>query len=208
MGTDADVFCLQETKLSDGQLSLELPGYRLYWNYADKKGYSGTAVFVKEEPVSVTYGVGVPELDTEGRMITLEYPNFYLVTCYTPNAQRELARIDHRLNWDEAFRARLTELDANKPVIVCGDLNVAHKEIDIIAKKGSTVAFVEVKTALDSKELPPMLRVGSAKRANMAYAAKYFAANYRQKAVYYRFDIIEVILSEHKIRHIENAFTI
>lgn len=131
MGTDADVFCLQETKLSDGQLSLELPGYRLYWNYADKKGYSGTAVFVKEEPVSVTYGVGVPELDTEGRMITLEYPNFYLVTCYTPNAQRELARIDHRLNWDEAFRARLTALDANKPVIVCGDLNVAHKEIDL-----------------------------------------------------------------------------
>ena len=131
MGTDADVFCLQETKLSDGQLSLELPGYRLYWNYADKKGYSGTAVFAKEEPVSVTYGVGVPELDTEGRMITLEYPNFYLVTCYTPNAQRELARIDHRLNWDEAFRARLTELDANKPVIVCGDLNVAHKEIDL-----------------------------------------------------------------------------
>ncbi len=131
MGTDADVFCLQETKLSDGQLSLELPGYRLYWNYADKKGYSGTAVFVKEEPVSVTYGVGVPELDTEGRMITLEYPNFYLVTCYTPNSQRELARIDHRLNWDEAFRARLTALDANKPVIVCGDLNVAHKEIDL-----------------------------------------------------------------------------
>ena len=131
MGTDADVFCLQETKLSDGQLSLELPGYRLYWNYADKKGYSGTAVFAKEEPVSVTYGVGVPELDTEGRMITLEYTNFYLVTCYTPNAQRELARIDHRLNWDEAFRARLTELDANKPVIVCGDLNVAHKEIDL-----------------------------------------------------------------------------
>lgn len=131
MGTDADFFCLQETKLSDGQLSLELPGYRLYWNYADKKGYSGTAVFAKEEPVSVTYGVGVPELDTEGRMITLEYPNFYLVTCYTPNAQRELARIDHRLNWDEAFRARLMALDANKPVIVCGDLNVAHKEIDL-----------------------------------------------------------------------------
>ena len=131
MGTDADFFCLQETKLSDGQLSLELPGYRLYWNYADKKGYSGTAVFAKEEPVSVTYGVGVPELDTEGRMITLEYPSFYLVTCYTPNAQRELARIDHRLSWDEAFRARLTALDTQKPVIVCGDLNVAHKEIDL-----------------------------------------------------------------------------
>lgn len=131
MGTDADFFCLQETKLTDGQLSLELPGYHLYWNYADKKGYSGTAVFAKEEPISVTYGVGVPELDTEGRMITLEYPGFYLVTCYTPNAQRELARIDHRLSWDEAFRAKLTELDAQKPVIVCGDLNVAHKEIDL-----------------------------------------------------------------------------
>lgn len=131
MGTDADFFCLQETKLSDGQLSLELPGYHLYWNYADKKGYSGTAVFAKEEPMSVTYGIGVPELDTEGRMITLEYPDFYLVTCYTPNAQRELARIDHRLVWDEAFRAKLTELDAQKPVIVCGDLNVAHKEIDL-----------------------------------------------------------------------------
>ena len=131
MGTDADFFCLQETKLSDGQLSLELPGYHLYWNYADKKGYSGTAVFAKEEPMSVTYGVGVPELDTEGRMITLEYPDFYLVTCYTPNAQRELARIDHRLSWDEAFRAKLTELDTQKPVVVCGDLNVAHKEIDL-----------------------------------------------------------------------------
>ena len=128
---DADIFCIQESKLQEGQIELDLEGYHQYWNYAKKKGYSGTAVFVKEEPVSVTYGVGVPELDTEGRMITLEYPNFYLVTCYTPNAQRELARIDHRLNWDEAFRARLTELDANKPVIVCGDLNVAHKEIDL-----------------------------------------------------------------------------
>lgn len=131
MGTDADFFCLQETKLSDGQVSLELPGYHLYWNYAEKKGYSGTAVFAKAEPISVTYGVGVPALDTEGRMITLEYPSFYLVTCYTPNAQRELARIDHRLSWDEAFRARLSELDREKPVIVCGDLNVAHKEIDL-----------------------------------------------------------------------------
>ena len=129
--TDADFFCLQETKLSDGQVSLELPGYHLYWNYAEKKGYSGTAVFAKEEPLSVTYGVGEPALDTEGRMITLEYPAFYLVTCYTPNAQRELARIDHRLSWDEAFRAKLSELDREKPVIVCGDLNVAHKEIDL-----------------------------------------------------------------------------
>lgn len=128
---DADFFCLQETKLSDGQLSLPLPGYHAYWNYADKKGYSGTAVFAREEPLNVTYGVGVPELDTEGRMITLEYPKFYLVTCYTPNAQRELARIDHRMKWDEAFRAKLAQLDGQKPVVVCGDLNVAHREIDL-----------------------------------------------------------------------------
>lgn len=128
---DADFFCLQETKLSDGQLSLPLPGYHAYWNYADKKGYSGTAMFAREEPLNVTYGVGVPELDTEGRMITLEYPKFYLVTCYTPNAQRELARIDHRMKWDDAFRAKLAQLDGQKPVVVCGDLNVAHREIDL-----------------------------------------------------------------------------
>ena len=128
---DADFFCLQETKLSDGQLSLPLPGYHAYWNYADKKGYSGTAVFAREEPLNATYGVGVPELDTEGRMITLEYPKFYLVTCYTPNAQRELARIDHRMKWDDAFRAKLAQLDGQKPVVVCGDLNVAHREIDL-----------------------------------------------------------------------------
>ena len=128
---DADFFCLQETKLSDGQLSLPLPGYHAYWNYADKKGYSGTAVFAREEPLNVTYGVGVPELDTEGRMITLEYPKFYLVTCYTPNAQRELARIDHRMKWDDAFRAKLAQLDGQKPVVVCGDLNGAHREIDL-----------------------------------------------------------------------------
>ena len=128
---DADFFCLQETKLSDGQLSLPLPGYKAYWNYAEKKGYSGTAIFAKEEPLSVTYGLGVPELDNEGRLITLEYPGFFLVTCYTPNAQRELARIDHRMKWDEAFRGYISGLDAKKPVILCGDLNVAHKEIDL-----------------------------------------------------------------------------
>lgn len=129
--SEADFFCLQETKLSAGQLSLPLPGYHCYWNYAEKKGYSGTAIFAREEPMSVVYGLGVPELDTEGRLITLEYPNFYLVTCYTPNAQRELARIDHRMKWDQAFRDYLTGLDEQKPVIVCGDLNVAHKEIDL-----------------------------------------------------------------------------
>ena len=129
--TNADFFCLQETKLQAGQIDLELSGYCQYWNYAEKKGYSGTAIFAKQEPLSVRYGVGVPELDTEGRLITLEYENFFLVTCYTPNAQRELARIDHRLKWDEAFRNYLQELDKGKIVIVCGDLNVAHQEIDL-----------------------------------------------------------------------------
>lgn len=128
---DADFFCLQETKLSAGQLSLSLPDYHMYWNYAEKKGYSGTAVFARQEPLSVSYGLGVPELDHEGRMITLEYPEFFLVTCYTPNAQRELARIDHRMKWDEAFRWKIAELDSQKPVVICGDLNVAHREIDL-----------------------------------------------------------------------------
>jgi len=128
---DADFFCLQETKLQAGQINLDLPGYHQFWDYAQKKGYSGTAIFAKEEPISVTYGVGVEELDTEGRLITLEYENFYLVTCYTPNAQQGLARIGHRLKWDEAFRQHLKRLDEKKPVIACGDLNVAHQEIDL-----------------------------------------------------------------------------
>ena len=128
---DADFFCLQETKLQAGQIELDLPGYEQYWCYAEKKGYSGTAIFTKHTPISVHYGIDVPELDTEGRVITLEYPEFYLVTCYTPNAQRELARIDHRMLWEEAFRGYLQGLDEKKPVIMCGDLNVAHQEIDL-----------------------------------------------------------------------------
>ena len=128
---EADFFCLQETKLQPEQISLELPGYRQYWCSAEKKGYSGTAIFAKHEPLSVAYGVGVPELDTEGRMITLEYRDFFLVTCYTPNAQDGLKRIDHRLQWDDAFRSRLGLLAERKPVIACGDLNVAHQEIDL-----------------------------------------------------------------------------
>ncbi|MDY3225986.1 MAG: exodeoxyribonuclease III [Candidatus Faecousia sp.] len=137
---DADVFCIQETKLQAGQIDLPTPGYSQFWNYAEKKGYSGTAIFAKEPPLAVTYGVGVDELDTEGRLITLEYPDFFLVTCYTPNAQPELARIDHRLKWDEAFRNHLKSLDRKKPVIACGDLNVAHQEIDLknpAANRGS-----------------------------------------------------------------------
>ena len=128
---NADFFCLQETKLQEGQIEMPLPGYHQFWNYAQKKGYSGTAIFTKQQPLSVRYGIGVEELDTEGRVITLEYDTFFLVTCYTPNAQRELARIDHRMKWDEAFRAFLTDLDREKGVIVCGDLNVAFQEIDL-----------------------------------------------------------------------------
>ena len=128
---NADFFCLQETKLQAGQIELDLPGYEQFWNYAQKKGYSGTAIFAKHPPLSIRYGVGTEELDTEGRLITLEYPDFFLVTCYTPNAQQGLARIDHRLKWDEAFRNYLCELDQKKPVIACGDLNVAHQEIDL-----------------------------------------------------------------------------
>lgn len=128
---DADIFCLQETKLQPEQISLSLDGYHQFWNSAVKKGYSGTAAFAKQEPLSVRLGLGIEELDQEGRLITLEYPNFFLVTCYTPNAQRELARIDHRMKWDEAFRQYLVELDQKKPVIACGDLNVAHQEIDL-----------------------------------------------------------------------------
>ena len=128
---NADFFCLQETKLQEGQIALDLPGYRQYWCYAEKKGYSGTAIFTKHEPLSVRYGIGIPELDTEGRVITLEYEEFFLVTCYTPNAQRELARLDHRMRWEDAFRNYLLELDGRKSVILCGDLNVAHQEIDL-----------------------------------------------------------------------------
>ena len=125
---DADFFCLQETKLQEGQIDLDLPGF---YSYAQKKGYSGTAIFTKHEPLSVTYNLGIPEHDTEGRCITLEYPEFYLVCVYTPNAQDGLRRIDYRMSWDDAFREHLEGLDLQKPVIVCGDMNVAHQEIDL-----------------------------------------------------------------------------
>ena len=128
---DADFFCLQETKMQAGQLDLEFDGYRSYWNYADKKGYSGTAIYSRHEPLSVTYGMGIDEHDHEGRVITLEMPDFYLVTCYTPNSQDGLRRLDYRMTWEDAFRNYLLTLDEKKPVIVCGDLNVAHQEIDL-----------------------------------------------------------------------------
>ena len=128
---DADIFCIQESKLQEGQITLELEGYHQYWNYAEKKGYSGTAVFTREEPLSVSYGIGMEEHDREGRVITLEYPEFYLVTVYTPNSQNELARLPYRMQWEEDFLAYLKKLEEKKPVIFCGDLNVAHKEIDL-----------------------------------------------------------------------------
>lgn len=128
---DADFFCIQESKLQEGQVSLDLPGFHQYWNYAQKKGYSGTAIFTKQEPLSVHYGIGIDEHDTEGRVITLEYDTFYLVTCYTPNSQNELARLAYRMQWEDDFLSYLKELDKKKPVILCGDLNVAHEEIDL-----------------------------------------------------------------------------
>ncbi|MEG0906252.1 MAG: exodeoxyribonuclease III, partial [Cellulosilyticaceae bacterium] len=135
---DADVFCLQETKLQQGQLALDLPGYHQYWNYAEKKGYSGTAIFTKKEPLKVQYGLGILEHDTEGRVITLEFEKFFMVTVYTPNSQQELKRLDYRMTWDEAFRNHLKNLETRKPVVFCGDLNVAHKEIDLKNPKSNT----------------------------------------------------------------------
>ena len=128
---DADVFCLQETKMQEGQLSLDTPGYHQYFNYAEKKGYSGTAIFVKKEPLNVTYGIGVEEHDHEGRVITLEYPEFYMITVYVPNSQDGLKRLDYRMSWEDDFLKYIKKLDKKKPVIYCGDLNVAHEEIDL-----------------------------------------------------------------------------
>ena len=128
---NADMFCIQESKLSEGLIELDLPGYHQYWNYAEKKGYSGTAIFTKQEPISVSYGIGIEEHDHEGRVITLEYDSFYLVTCYTPNSQDGLARLSYRMHWEDDFLLYLKKLEKTKPVIVCGDLNVAHREIDL-----------------------------------------------------------------------------
>ena len=128
---DADVFCIQESKLQEGQISLELEGYYQYWNYAERKGYSGTAIFTKVKPLSVSYGINIEEHDKEGRVITLEFDDYYVITVYTPNSQNELARLDYRMKWEDDFREYLKSLEKNKPVILCGDLNVAHKEIDL-----------------------------------------------------------------------------
>ncbi|MDO5396355.1 MAG: exodeoxyribonuclease III [bacterium] len=128
---DADIFCVQETKLQEGQIDFAPEGYHCYWNYADKKGYSGTAMFTKREPLNVAYGIGIDEHDHEGRVITAEFEDFYMITCYTPNSQRELTRLDYRVRWEHDFRGYLKQLSAKKPLILCGDLNVAHNEIDL-----------------------------------------------------------------------------
>ena len=135
---DADIFCIQESKLQDGQIDLPLEGYYQYWNYAVKKGYSGTAIFTKKKPLSVSYGLNIEEHDQEGRVITLEFDNFFMVTVYTPNSQTELARLSYRMKWEDDFKSYIKELDLKKPVILCGDLNVAHKEIDLKNPKSNT----------------------------------------------------------------------
>ena len=152
---DADIFCLQETKLQAGQIEMELPGYYQYWNYAVKKGYSGTALFTKKEPISVAYGIGVEEHDQEGRVITAEFDEYYVVTVYTPNAQRELTRLSYRMEWEEAFLNYLKKLEEKKPVIFCGDLNVAHKEIDLKNPKTNrkNAGFTDEERACFSKIL-------------------------------------------------------
>ncbi len=152
---DADVFCLQETKLQAGQIDLALEGYHHYWNYAQKKGYSGTALFTKKEPLSVSYGIGVEEHDMEGRVITAEFEEYYVVTVYTPNSQRELTRLAYRMQWEEAFLAYLKKLEERKPVIFCGDLNVAHKEIDLKNPKTNhkNAGFTDEERACFSKVL-------------------------------------------------------
>ena len=152
---NADVFCLQETKLQAGQIEMNLPGFYQYWNYAEKKGYSGTAMFTKREPLNVTYGIGIEEHDKEGRVITAEFEEYYVVTVYTPNSQRELARLEYRMSWEEAFLNYIKSLDAKKPVIFCGDLNVAHQEIDLKNPKTNhkNAGFTDEERACFSKVL-------------------------------------------------------
>lgn len=152
---DADIFCLQETKLQEGQIELDLEGYHQYWNYAEKKGYSGTAVFTREEPLSVTYGIGIEQHDHEGRVITLEFPDFYMITVYVPNSQNELARLPYRMTWEADFLTYLKSLEQKKPVVYCGDLNVAHKEIDLKNPKTNhhNAGFTDEERACFSKVL-------------------------------------------------------
>ena len=181
---DADFFCLQETKMQAGQLDLEFDGYRSYWNYADKKGYSGTAIYSRHEPLSVTYGMGIDEHDHEGRVITLEMPDFYLVTCYTPNSQDGLRRLDYRMTWEDAFRNYLLTLDEKKPVIVCGDLNVAHQEIDL--KNPKTNRKNAGFTDEEREKMTTLLNAGftlfKAREKNAGWRIDYFLVSNRLQA--------------------------
>ena len=190
---DADFFCLQETKLQAGQIDLPLPGYRDYWNYAEKKGYSGTAIFARQEPEEVRLGLGIPQHDTEGRVITLAYPEFYLVNVYTPNSQQELKRLDYRMEWEDAFRAHLCALDREKPVIVCGDMNVAHEEIDI--KNPATNHFSAGFSDEERAKMTELLSAGFTDTFRFlhpeerdAYSWWSFRANARERNVGWRID--------------------
>ena len=205
---DADMFCLQETKLQEGQISLELEGYHQYWNYAVKKGYSGTAIFTKKEPISVKYGLEIPEHDQEGRIITLEYDDFNLVNVYTPNSQPELARLSYRMEWEDAFRDYLINLAINKPVILCGDLNVAHKEIDL--KNPSTNRRNAGFTDEEREKLTVLLKSGFVDTYRTFYPNKKDAYTWwsymrkaREKNVGWRIDYF--VVSEHLKEFMKDA---
>ena len=206
---DADIFCLQETKLQAGQIELELPGYHQYWCYAEKKGYSGTAVFSRVEPISVTYNLGYPEHDSEGRVITCEFEDFYLVCVYTPNSQNELKRLDYRMTWEDAFRAHLMELDRRKPVIACGDMNVAHEEIDL--KNPSTNHMNAGFTDQERGKMTELLSSGFTDsfrylypEARDAYSWWSFRAASRERNVGWRIDYF--LCSDRLRERIEDAF--
>ena len=206
---DADIFCLQETKLQAGQIELDLPGYHQYWCYAEKKGYSGTAVFSRVEPISVTYNLGYPEHDSEGRVITCEFEDFYLVCVYTPNSQNELKRLDYRMTWEDAFRAHLMELDRRKPVIACGDMNVAHEEIDL--KNPSTNHMNAGFTDQERGKMTELLSSGFTDsfrylypEARDAYSWWSFRADSRERNVGWRIDYF--LCSDRLRERIADAF--
>lgn len=205
---NADIFCLQETKLQAGQVALDFPGYHQYWNYAEKKGYSGTAVFTRRQPLKVVYGMGIPEHDTEGRLITLEFEDFYFVCCYTPNAQNELKRIDYRMQWEDDLRAYLMRLDEHKPVIYTGDLNVAHEEIDLKNPKSNrgNAGFSDQERG----KMTQLLSSGFADTfrrlhpdARDAYSWWSYRFKAREKNAGWRIDYF--IVSERLMEHVEQA---
>lgn len=204
---DADFFALQETKMQEGQADFTKNGYHAYYNYAEKKGYSGTAIFTKHKPLSVSYGIGIPEHDSEGRVITLEYEDFYFVTCYTPNAQRELARLDYRMAWEDAMRDYLKALDTQKPVIFCGDLNVAHEEIDL--KNPKTNHFSAGFSDEERGKFSALLAEGFSDTYRKLYpdAVKYSWWSYmykaREKNVGWRIDYF--LVSERLMKRVQNA---